>query len=133
VLLALYISSQLSRVYKSICYRQHECWLWRQLVALLVPAGHILCVLAMAPAYAQCCTSPAGEVCVSHDVSHVSVCVGVHIIPRRRGGAVLLSLGLRVGPLTSLDVPFGAGACTFESCRFIWCGEYRSASENRSA
>jgi hypothetical protein len=23
--------------------------------------------------------------------------------------------------------PFGAGACTLELCRVIWCGEYRSA------
>jgi hypothetical protein len=30
-------------------------------------------------------------------------------------------------PLTNLEVPHGAGACTLELCRFIWCGEYRSA------
>jgi hypothetical protein len=36
-------------------------------------------------------------------------------------GAVLLT------PLANLVVPFGAGACTLELCRVIWCGEYRSA------
>jgi hypothetical protein len=30
-------------------------------------------------------------------------------------------------PLANLDVPFGAGACTWELRRLIWCGEYRSA------
>jgi hypothetical protein len=29
--------------------------------------------------------------------------------------------------LTNLEVPHGAGACTLELCRFIWCGEDRSA------
>jgi hypothetical protein len=29
--------------------------------------------------------------------------------------------------LTNLEVPFGAGACTLDLCRFIWCGECRSA------
>jgi hypothetical protein len=29
--------------------------------------------------------------------------------------------------LTNLEVPHGAGACTLDLCRFIWCGEYRSA------
>jgi hypothetical protein len=31
--------------------------------------------------------------------------------------------------LVSLDVSFGAGACTLVSWRVIWCGEYRTAVE----
>jgi hypothetical protein len=43
------------------------------------------------------------------------------ITQKRLFGAVWLR------PLISLDVPFGAGACTLDSRRCIRCGEYRSA------
>jgi hypothetical protein len=61
----------------------------------------------------------AGDVCITWRC-HVRVWVGVRS-KKNIFGAVWLR------PLTNLEVPFGAGACTLELCRFIWCGEYRSA------
>jgi hypothetical protein len=40
--------------------------------------------------------------------------------------AVVHKQGALLTPSANLDVPLGAGACTLELCRVIWCGEYRS-------
>jgi hypothetical protein len=73
------------------------------------------CVLAMAPAYAQCwrrvCHMALPCTCVCGCASKKNI--------------FFWAVWLR--PLTNLEIPFGAGACTLELCRFIWCGEYRSA------
>ena len=64
----------------------------------------------------------SGNVCVLHGVSHAP-CVCQQKTKNKKNffGTVLLT------PLANLAVPFGAGACTLELCRVIWCGEYRSA------
>jgi hypothetical protein len=61
------------------------------------------------------------QTCVSHGVA-MYVCVWVCA---QKTKTKYFAAWLR--PLTNLEVPFGAGACTLELCRFIWCGEYRSA------
>jgi hypothetical protein len=50
-------------------------------------------------------------ICVYHVIDYIEIFFG--------------AVWLR--PLTNLEVPHGAGACTLELCRFIWYGEYRSA------
>jgi hypothetical protein len=55
---------------------------------------------------------------------HVRVCVGVP--PKKNNNFFLGAVWLR--PLTNLEAPLGAGACTLELCRFIWCGEFSGES-----
>jgi hypothetical protein len=50
--------------------------------------------------------------------------------PHLRSWARLAGIAQAVVIKIGLEVPFGAGACTaraLDLCRFIWCGEYRSA------
>jgi hypothetical protein len=62
------------------------------------------------------------EKCVSHGIA-MYVCVGVGV----RSPKKILCGAVWLRPLTNLEVPRGAGACTLEFCRLIWCGVYRSA------
>jgi hypothetical protein len=57
------------------------------------------------------------NVCVAWLKPCVSVCANKNKKPKKLFAAVLLT------PLANLVVPFGAGACTLELCRVIWCGE----------